>query len=430
MNGPAFPSLRVAWVLGVALIGVFSGCQSRPVATPATEGRTYSFWPQFPDEPRIQFLASFSSSEDVSPVSTSPLERIVFGEESARAALIVKPYGVAARGGKIYVADMRGKAVVVLDLPNKQTRLVGVGGMNRLEHPVAVAVADDGMIYVADNARGAVFVYDASERYSQVLGFPKFKPVALALHGDRLYAADMTGQNVVMFNRLTGQKLGVIGSVGDEHGQFRVPLGVATDRAGHVYVMDMMQCRLQKFSRDGEYISSMGNLGDYVGSFTRPKHIAVDGDGLIYVVDAAFQNVQLFDDQYRTLMHFGALGEFPGAMNLPAGVAVSDEGLDLFKDRLHPGFDAKRLVVVSNQFGPTKVVLYALGRRRPDYSLQDLAAAAAKLPTGTGTPTPERLQMQNPGGEEPPTDIAGPDGAPREAPESHNPAPLAPLPPR
>ncbi len=403
---------RTPWIAGLLVaIGCSIGCQSQPAAAPV-QPRTYSFWPQFPDEPRIQFLASYTSSEDVEPTKTSGLERIVFGKESAQAAVVQKPYGVAVRAGRIYIADMRGKALAVLDLKKKQTRLVGVNGINRLEHPVAVAVAEDGMIYVADNARGAIFVFDASERYSKVFGFEKFKPAAVAVHGDRLYATDAAAQNVVIFSRFDGKRLGTFGTVGDEDGQFRLPLGVSTDRSGNVYVVDMMRCRVQKFSADGAFISGMGSLGDYVGAFARPKHIAVDSEGLIYVVDAAFQNVQVFDSEFHTLMHFGAMGEFPGAMNLPAGIAVADDGLEVFRDQLHPGFDAKRIVVVSNQFGPTKVVVYALGQRRPGYSAQEMASAAATLPSGTGTPSADQLKMQNPGGEEPPQDPAAPGARP------------------
>jgi hypothetical protein len=188
--------------------------------------------------------------------------------------------------------------------------------------------------------------------------------------------------------------------------------------------MDVMRNRLQKFTSDGQFVSAMGSLGDHVGAFARPKHIAVDSDGMIYVVDAAFQNVQMFDPEFRTLMHFGTLGDFPGAMNLPVGVSVTDEGLDLFRDRLHPGFEAKRLVVVTNQFGPTKVVVYALGQCRPPYTAQDLAAAAIPIPAGTGVPTEEQLKMQNPGGIEPP----GPTGAQSPAEPSPATPPPAPVP--
>lgn len=383
---------------------VLAACATQSAKSNAETPKEYSFWPQAPDEPRVQFVASFSSSEDVSPTKSTGLERVVFGKEAENGQQISKPYGIAIKSGKIYVTDMRSKALLVLDVAKKETRLVGTTGINRLDHPVAVAVADDGMIYVADNSRGSIFVFDSKERFVTAFGFPKFVPVALAVSGDRLYVADRAAQNVVMFSRKDGKKIGVIGSVGDEDGQFRLPLGVATDKAGNVYIVDMMRCRLQKFTRDGEFISGMGSLGDYRGSFARPKHLAVDSEGIIYVVDAAFENVQMFNSEYRVLMHFGALGEFPGAMNLPAGVAVSDEGLELFKDRLHPGFEAKRLIVVSNQFGPQKVSVYALGQRREGFAMEQLASAQAKLPTGMGTRTAEELKMQNPGGEEPPTD--------------------------
>jgi len=383
---------------------LIAGCSGGPRAETPAASRAYAFWPQFPDEPRIQYVASYTSSEDVAPVQMTGLEKLVFGEESAKPALIQKPYGVAARDGKIYVTDMRSKALVVLDLRKKQTRLVGVSGFNQLEHPVAVAVAGDGMIYVADNARDTIFVFDAQERYSTVFGFPGFKPVGLAIHGERLYVADLKSQVVIIMDRRTGERLGEIGSVGDEDGQFRLPLGVATDADGNVLVMDMMRCRLQKFSPEGKLLSATGQLGDFAGAFARPKHLAVDADGIVYVVDASFQNVQMFDRENRLLMHFGASGNFPGSMDLPAGIAVTSDGLDLFKDKIHPGFEAKRLVVVSNQFGPNRVSIYAMGQVRAGYTAKDLASASVAVDPGVGVPSAEDLKLQTPGGIEQPLD--------------------------
>ncbi len=410
------PAERLGLALGLAVTVCALGCSSAPHAaqTGAAKG-SYAFWPQFPDEPRVQFLKSFSSSDDVAPVKSGILESLVFGKEGVKAAAINKPYGAAMHDGKIYVCDMRAKALVVLDLKKKQTRLVGVSGLNQLEHPVAVAVADDGMIYVADNGRGAVFVYDLSERYSRVFGFEKFRPVALAVHGDRLYAADLNAQVVQVFDRRDGKRLDSVGAVGDGDGQFRVPLGISTDKQGNLYVVDMMRCRVQKFGPEGNFLSGTGSMGDFAGAFIRPKHIAVDNDGIVYVVDAAFQNVQMFDDQNRLLMHFGAAGNFPGSMNLPAGICVSEEGLEYFKEDIHPGFDAKRLIVVTNQFGDQKVGVYALGTVKKGYTAADLAAAAASIPAGVGV-NEESLKMMSPAGQpmgEPPPEEAKADEKPQ-----------------
>jgi DNA-binding beta-propeller fold protein YncE len=344
----------------------------------------------------MQFVRAINSSADVSPIKSSALADIVFGKETSNQADINKPYGVAIKDGKIYVCDIRNAALIVFDIPRKQTRIVGVTGANRLDHPVAVAVADDDTLYVADNQRGAVVVFDANERYQQLIGFPGFEPAGLAVYGDRLYATDIKGQVVHVFNRVTGEQITSIGGVGDDDGQFRLPLGIATGPDGSVYVMDMMRCRLQKFSPEGEFLAATGQPGDVAGTFARPKHIAVDEDGIIYVVDAAFQNVQMFDDQFRLLMSFGAAGTFPGAMNLPAGIAVSKNLTNMGPDAIHPGFEAKRLVVVANQFGNSKVSVYAMGYLRDGYTAADLAKSSIAVSAGVGV-SEEALRLQQQG---------------------------------
>jgi DNA-binding beta-propeller fold protein YncE len=264
---------------------------------------------------------------------------------------------------------------------------------------------------VADLGRSAIMVYDAKERYSQAFGHPNLKPACLAVSGDRLYVTDMTGQKVEAYDRRDGKLLGTIGSIGDEDGQFRLPLGVAVDKKGDVYVMDMLRCRLQKFSPEGKFIGAVGAMGSVAGMFARPKHIAVDGDGTVYVVDAAFQNVQMFDDKFELLMHFGAVGEFPGAMNLPAGICVSEDSLDLFTQNVHPGFKPKRVIAVTNQFGDDLVSLYVEGELREGYTAQELAKVAAKVDPGTGKPSAEEVKLSAPGSEEPMAPPSAP-GAP------------------
>ncbi|USN99289.1 MAG: hypothetical protein H6810_01020 [Phycisphaeraceae bacterium] len=344
-----------------------SGGAARPQAT-----GTYTFWPLAPDEPRIQFVKSFRSGFDITTQRQSGLENMIFGEERDDISSIEKPYGVAMRKGCLYVCDIRRPSLTALDIKKEQVRLLGTQGANRLAHPVDVDIADDGMIYVADNERNAVVVFGADERYQTAFGVKDWKPVAVAIHGDRLYVCDLGHQQIVIMDRRTGEAISTFGKAGDADGEFRVPLSLDTDKDGFVYVCDMMRCRVQKFTPDGAYLSGVGELGDYAGSFARPKQIAVDGDGILYVVDAAFQNVQMFNDEFGLLMSFGSAGNYGGAMNLPAGLCVSDDSVDAFRDLIHPGFDAYRIIAVTNQFGEQKVSVYALGRRKDGWSIADL----------------------------------------------------------
>ncbi|MFG0286305.1 MAG: hypothetical protein ACF8R7_17975 [Phycisphaerales bacterium JB039] len=406
-------------LLAPGLVGCSSGRSDR-----AAVDREYAFWPISPAEPRIQFVRSFQSSMDVVPTSDSAFSRLVFGDEAEAAVAIQKPYGIDMNDGRIYVCDIRGQSLTVLDLPEREMRLIGTSGFNRLSNPVDVVVADDGMIYVADTERGGVIVFDQRERFVRAFGHEAFVPIAVAVHGDRLYACSRESQVVEIFDRVSGDHIGSIGSVGDEDGQFRLPLGVDTDRDGNVYVMDMMRARLQKFSPEGEFLAAVGALGDVAGTFARPKQVAVDSEGIIYVVDAAFQNVQMFNADFELLMAFGSAGEFPGAMNLPAGICVAEDPADVkaLAGEVHPGFEPKRVVLVTNQFGPAKVSAYVLGQRREGWTVAELSSSAAAVDAGVG-PNPETQNLlqippdaPDPGeasedaGGHPPIEPAGPHG--------------------
>ncbi len=356
------------------------GCAGPAKSSTRHAPELYSFWPQFPAEPRVQFLVSYRYSEDIEPPK-SGLDELIYGKER-RVLPINKPYGVQMSDGKIYICDTRNAAVVVLDLRRQQTRVMGVTGAGRLTSPTDIAIAPDGMKYVTDLKRGVVFVYDADERHVASFGSEGFKPTGIAVHGDELYVCDFASQQVHVLDRFTGQRLRSIGERGDQDGQFVRPLGVAVDRVGNVYVTDVIRCRVQRFSPGGRLVGAFGTIGDTLGSFVRPKHVAVDGDGIVYVVDASFQNVQMFDENNQLLMFFGAAGGHVGSMYLPAGVCVHDDDLDLFSDYVHPDFQAQRLVLVTNQFGRNKVAVYALGRLREGKTPRDLVPSLAPMRPG------------------------------------------------
>ena len=69
-------------------------------------------YPQPPDEPRLQLLATYSASSDLG--RRSPLRDFVVGKQQEKP--IVKPYGFDIWQERIYVCDTALAALVVLDL--------------------------------------------------------------------------------------------------------------------------------------------------------------------------------------------------------------------------------------------------------------------------------------------------------------------------
>jgi DNA-binding beta-propeller fold protein YncE len=69
-------------------------------------------------------------------------------------------------------------------------------------------------------------------------------------------------------------------------GQFYLPFGIATDKAGNVFVADTFNNRIQKFSPRGVFLGQWGKTGSGKGRFRAPQDLAVDSKGRVYVADS------------------------------------------------------------------------------------------------------------------------------------------------
>jgi len=65
-----------------------------------------------------------------------------------------------------------------------------------------------------------------------------------------------------------------------EPGHFSYPQFIAAGDDGSIYVSDLGNKRVQKFSSNGEYISAWGNSGKQSGEFHYPSGIAVSDDSV------------------------------------------------------------------------------------------------------------------------------------------------------
>lgn len=70
--------------------------------------------------------------------------------------------------------------------------------------------------------------------------------------------------------------------------------GIAIDADNHVYVSDVRNDRILKFSSEGTLLAQWGTFGSGDGQFNDPRGVAVDADGNVYVVDSVNQRIQKF----------------------------------------------------------------------------------------------------------------------------------------
>ena len=153
-----------------------------------------------------------------------------------------------------------------------------------------------------------------------------YSPRGMAVDSsERVYVADMNNHRIQKFSS-SGTFLTKWGSLGSGDGQFNYPMGVAVDSSGGVYVAEMNNHRIQKFNSNGTFLTKWGSLGSGDRQFNYPMGVAVDSSGRVYVADTNNHRIQKFSSTGTFLTKWGSYGSGDGQFQSPIGVAVDASG--------------------------------------------------------------------------------------------------------
>ncbi|NOZ57771.1 MAG: 6-bladed beta-propeller [Calditrichaeota bacterium] len=326
------------------------------VGAQTSPGNEVIVFPPPPDTARIQFLARFSESTDITGRRSGFLAYIL-GKQAPKP--IIKPYGLAIRHGVVYICDTIVAGLEIIDLKRKTFRYFKPRGLGLLRKPINCYVDGKGYLYVADTGRQQVVIYDDQLGYVNSIGGPaEMKPTDVQVVDNKIWVTDLKSHKVRVYHAFTHELLNSFPEAdADTAARLFSPTNLYVTR-DRVYVSDIGDFKVKIYTRDGKFVRSVGSYGRGLGQFARPKGIAVDRDGNLYVVDAAFENVQIFDRDGHLLMPFGGPYEGPGYMWLPAKVVIDYDNLELFRKFVDKRFRLKYLIFVTNQYGPDKVNVY------------------------------------------------------------------------
>ena len=117
-------------------------------------------------------------------------------------------------------------------------------------------------------------------------------------------------------------------------GQFYKPFDLSLDSQGNVYVADSGNHRIQKFSPDGEFLSSYGRKGQGPGEFQIMGGIAVDKKGQMVVTDRSTNRLKVLSPEGNEIKNLATMkitGEIAlmssGEFVLTKGLFFSQESL-------------------------------------------------------------------------------------------------------
>lgn len=195
-----------------------------------------------------------------------------------------------------------------------------------LQRPQSGAVGADGRIFVSDVSRQAVYVFDPAAKELLVWEFAapgvRFElPIGVAVdRGGRLWVADSKLGYVVRLDA-TGNPVAVIGK-----DRLRHPTGVAWDEAaGRLYVADRADSAIRVFSASGDFLFEFGGPGEKEGLLNGPTYLSFR-DNTLYVTDSLNSRIQLFSAAGEFQRAFGHRGMYLGDFSRPKGVTADRDG--------------------------------------------------------------------------------------------------------
>jgi tripartite motif-containing protein 71 len=280
----------------------------------------------------ITLLAFAVRSPSAAEIVTAPF-RVAYETGSQIAPPLSLPTDVAIDSkGNIYVVDSGNNRVVIFDSDGQEIGSFGSegDGDGQLSGPVGIGIAPDDSVYIADRGNRRLMHFSALGTESETIPLTEdgedivAVDVTVSEDGSELFVTASARHRVVVFSA-NGNYLRGWGGEGSEDGEFRYP-ATLTLAGGVLYVVDVLNARVQAFDSMGNILHTFGELNAGPGTFFKPKGIAVDTAGRIYVSDSYLGVVQVFS----------ATGEFLHVLGQD-GVAMQFEnpvGLTTYDSRL------------------------------------------------------------------------------------------------
>ncbi len=239
-----------------------------------------------------------------------------------------------ASSGKIYVLDGINSRVCIFSSEGKPVSVFGSRGSGNGEFnkPLGICCSGEGKIYIADSGNHRVQVFDSRGNYLFAFAVKPGKsrkasdPTDVVIDDalGQCYVVD-NDNNVVLVYNLSGTRLlEQWGTSGEKPGQFNFPFMAALDKHSDLYVVDVLNTRVQVLNKEGRTVSIIGKFGVDRAQFYRPKGITTDKLDRIFISDSYVGVVQVFK-RYRKFL--GVLGDASGniiKLDTPMGLHIDN----------------------------------------------------------------------------------------------------------
>lgn len=251
------------------------------------------------------------------------------------------PADIALLDGRIFVLDTNNGHILEIDEEGNVSQILDIHGDSRLALRVPMAMtAHEGKLYVANSGSGNVIVLDPDGVVEDVIT-PQVAPaehplrpigITIARNG-HIFLSDPDNHRILHLDQ-EGRAVSTLGSGTRDSGEygFNAPGGLSLDAQGDLYVVDMLNYAVKKYSPSGEFLLKVGEAGDTEGAFSRPKAVAVDAYGRIFVSDTLLVAVEVFNSDS---VYEGFIGRVNPQEKQSESMFQAPHGLKIIGDTLY-----------------------------------------------------------------------------------------------
>ena len=181
--------------------------------------------------------------------------------------------------------------------------------------PLGVDITASGKVYIADSGNHRVQIFSPANQFQAQFKLPDSNgrpadptDVVVDESANRCYVVDNDNHRILVYDPTALKLIDIYGQPGTGNREFRYPFLIAQDKDKDLYIVDVINTRVQVLNRNGLFVTNIGDWGVEKGHFFRPKGVALDKAGRVYVSDSYIGVIQVFDTNGAFLAVVGDLG--------------------------------------------------------------------------------------------------------------------------
>ncbi len=221
-----------------------------------------------------------------------------------------------SRDGLIYVVDGLNNKIRIFNQKGKFVSSFGKqgSGSGQFRFPLGIDIDNSGRVYIADSGNHRLQIFNPEGNFIAKISIPSKNnrpadptDVVVDDSRNRCYIVDNDNHRVLVYDLSVTTLVDTYGSPGTDKRTFRYPFMITLNQKQYLYIVDVINTRVQVLNPDGLFVAFIGGWGVEKGEFFRPKGVAVDKDEKVYVSDSYLGVIQVFD----------SIGEFYSVLGDP-----------------------------------------------------------------------------------------------------------------